>query len=136
MTGRPLRGFGEPDAAGVRRPGLLVEAAPLALVTAPAAADVRYAGPFLDYGYVVVLQPRADVLLVLAGLATLETRTGARVGSGELLGLLGGRPLDAQEYLMLGQAQTGETPAETLYIELRHGQGPVDPTTWFADRNG
>lgn len=136
VTGQPLRGYGEADAAGVRRPGLLLQTAPLALVTAPAAAEVRYAGPFLDYGYVVVLQPRADVLIVLAGIATLETRTGARVGPGAPLGLLGGRPLDAQEYLMLGQSRTGETPGETLYIELRHGQGPVDPSTWFEDRNG
>ena len=135
-TGRPLRGFGEPDAAGVRRPGLLLQAPPLALVTAPAAGVVRYAGPFLDYGYVVVIAPRQDTLIVLAGLATLETRTGAEVTAGSLLGLLGGRQLDAQEYLMLGRTQTGETPAETLYIELRQGQRPVDPSTWFADRNG
>lgn len=136
VAGRALRGFGEPDGAGVRRPGLLLQAPPLALVTAPAAGEVRYAGPFLDYGYVVVIAPRPDMLIVLAGLATLETRTGAEVGPGALLGLLGGRPLDAQEYLMLGRTQTGETPAETLYIELRQGQGPVDPSTWFADRNG
>ncbi|MBA3326511.1 MAG: peptidoglycan DD-metalloendopeptidase family protein, partial [Rhodobacteraceae bacterium] len=135
VTGRVLRGFGEADAAGVRRPGLVMQAAPLALVIAPADGRVRYAGPFLDYGYVVVLEPRADVLVVLAGLATLEVRSGAEVRAGELLGLMGGRQLDAQEYLMLGDAGTGGTPAETLYIELRQGQDPVDPSPWFGDRN-
>lgn len=135
VAGRVLRGFQETDAAGVRRPGLLVEAPPLSLVTAPADARVRYAGPFLDYGYVVVLEPRADVLIVLAGLASLETGAGAVVREGALLGLLGGRDLEAQEYLMLGQGDGGDTPAETLYIEVRHGQGPVDPAPWFADPN-
>ncbi|MBP7003486.1 peptidoglycan DD-metalloendopeptidase family protein [Amaricoccus sp.] len=128
--------FEAKDSAGVRRPGLVVEAAPLSLVVAPADGVVRYAGPFLEYGYVVVLEPRADVLVVLAGLATLETKAGERVRAGDLLGLLGGRELDAQEYLMLAEAGNGETGAETLYIELRHGKGPVDPAPWFAGANG
>jgi murein hydrolase activator len=136
VAGRVLRNFRAPDAAGVRRPGLLVEAAPLSLVTAPADARVRYAGPFLDYGYVVVLEPRRDVLIVLAGLATIETTTGSALRAGAPLGLLGGRALDAQEYLMLGRAQESETPTETLYIEIRHGRGPVDPAPWFATPNG
>ena len=25
---------------------------------------------------------------------------------------------------------------ETLYIEIRHGRGPVDPEPWFAGENG
>ncbi|PJN95683.1 hypothetical protein CNY89_07040 [Amaricoccus sp. HAR-UPW-R2A-40] len=113
-----------------------IGAAPLALVTAPAGGRVRYAGPFLEYGYVVVLEPRADVLIVLAGLSTLAVRTGGTVEAGALLGLLGGRPLDAQEFLMTAEPGNEETPAETLYIELRHGRGPVDPAPWFQGRNG
>lgn len=136
VTGEVLRGFRAHDAAGVRRPGLVVQAAPLSLVMAPADARVRYAGPFLDYGYVVVLEPRADVLITLAGLATLETQGGATVRAGEALGLLGGRAPDAQEFLMLADDGSGETAGETLYIEVRHGQGPVDPAPWFEERNG
>lgn len=136
VAGVGLRGFEEPDAAGVRRPGLLVFAPPLAMVAAPADGTVLYAGPFLDYTYVVALEPRPDTLILLAGLADLETETGAVVRRGEPLGFLGGRRIDAQEYLMLGEAGIGETPDETLYIELRHGQGPIDPAPWFGDRNG
>jgi septal ring factor EnvC (AmiA/AmiB activator) len=73
---------------------------------------------------------------VLAGLATLETRAGAAVEAGAPLGLLGGRALDAQEFLMLAGDASGETPGETLYIEVRQGQGPVDPTPLFTDGNG
>lgn len=136
VLGAVRSGFREPDTAGARLPGVRVAAAPLALVTAPAAGRVRYAGPFLEYGYVVVLEPRADVLIVLAGLSTLAVRTDARVPSGALLGLLGGRPLDAQEFLMVADPGNDETRAETLYIELRHGRGPVDPAPWFQGRNG
>lgn len=136
VVGGLRSGFETPDSAGVRRPGLLLAATPLSVVTAPAAGVVRYAGPFLDYGYVVVLEPRPDVLVLLAGLATLETEAGARVARGDLLGFLGGRAIDAQEYLMQADAGNGETGAETLYIELRHGRGPVDPAPWFAGSNG
>ena len=59
VAGTVLQHFDEPDAARVRRPGIVVGAAPRALVTAPADALVRYAGPFLEYGYVVVLEPDA-----------------------------------------------------------------------------
>ena len=59
VAGAVVSHFDEPDAARVRRPGIVVGTAPLALVTAPADALVRYAGPFLEYGYVVVLEPRA-----------------------------------------------------------------------------
>lgn len=128
--------FREPDASGARLPGVRLSATPLALVAAPAGGRVLYAGPFLEYGYVVVLEPRADVQIVLAGLATLAVETGARVDAGALLGLLGGRALDAQEFLMAGSPGNDETPSETLYIELRHGRGPVDPAPWFQGRNG
>lgn len=135
VDGRVLSGFREPDAAGVRRPGILVSAPPLALVTAPADAIVRYAGPFLDYGYVAVLEPRADVLIVLAGIAQLQVRTGDAVERGALLGLLGGRALAAEEFLLLPEMEAGGSLEETLYVEIRHGQGPVDPEPWFAGGN-
>ena len=63
-----------------------MRATPFALVTAPADAIVRYAGPFLEYGYVVVLEPDPTTMIVLAGLAQLRVETGAPVRRGELLG--------------------------------------------------
>lgn len=136
VTGTVLRGFREPDAAGVRHPGLVLLAAPLALVTAPAAAPVRYAGPFLDYGYVVVLEPQAGLLVVLAGLARLEVATGDTVSEGALLGLLGGEPPDAQEYLMQPAGGIDATPGQTLYMEVLQGQGSIDPAPLLAGTDG
>jgi septal ring factor EnvC (AmiA/AmiB activator) len=136
VAGQVLRHFNEPDAAGVRRPGIIVEAAPLALVQAPADAIVRYAGPFLEYGYVVVLEPDAGTMGVLAGLAQLRVRTGTPVGRGELIGLLGGRALDVEEYVMLPASDTGAGGGETLYIEARQGRGPVDPEPLFEGEDG
>jgi septal ring factor EnvC (AmiA/AmiB activator) len=141
VQGRILLGFNEPDGGGVRRPGIVVGAPALSLVAAPAAGTVRYAGPFLEFGYVVLLETDAGesggaLVVVLAGLAQLNVATGAAVGQGDLLGLLGGRNLAVEEYVMLPHAETGAGALETLYIELRHGRGPVDPEPWFGDENG
>jgi septal ring factor EnvC (AmiA/AmiB activator) len=132
VQGELMRGFQEPDAAGVRRPGVVLRAPPLSLVRAPADATVRYAGPFLEYGYVVVLEPGPETMVVLAGLAQLQARTGDVVRRGEPLGLLGGRPLGVEEYVMLPLSDTGAGGGETLYIEVRQGRGPVDPAPLFA----
>jgi septal ring factor EnvC (AmiA/AmiB activator) len=134
VRGEVMRGFDEPDAAGVRRPGLVLRAPPLSPVRAPADATVRYAGPFLEYGYVLVLEPAPGTMVVLAGLAQPQVPAGAAVRRGDIVGLLGGRPLDVEEYVMLPQAETGAGGGETLYIEVRQGRGPVDPVPLFARR--
>jgi septal ring factor EnvC (AmiA/AmiB activator) len=127
-----LAGFGEPDAAGVARPGILLAAAPAALVTAPWPGTVRYAGPLLDYGNVVILEPEAGYLLVLAGLGDLFAATGAVVRADDPLGLMAGQPESAQGNLIGGADGGGRSRAETLYIELRAEGGTQDPAPWFA----
>lgn len=136
VAGRILLGFNEPDGGGARRPGIQLGAPALSLVVAPAAGTVRYAGPFLDFGYVVVLQIEGGALLVLAGVAELNVATGTEVARGDLLGRLGGRTLGVEEYVMLPHAETGAGALETLYIEIRQGRGPVDPEPWFDGGSG
>ncbi len=136
VPGTVLRGYDEPDAGGVRRPGITLAAPPLSLVTAPAQGEVRYAGPFLDYGYVVFLEPAPGTLMVIAGMQQLYVVTGARVDAGAPLGMLGGRDVDVEEYLMLPSDGNSTIGSETLYIELRRERRPVDPAPWFAALNG
>lgn len=136
VEGEVLRRFNEPDAARVRHPGIVLAASPFALVSAPADALVRYAGPFLEYGYVVVLEPDPRTMIVLAGLAQLRVETGAPVRRGELLGVLGGRAPNVEEYVMSPPTETGTAARETLYIEVRRDRGPIDPEPLFASDNG
>ena len=49
-------------------------------------------------------------MVVLAGLAQVRVRTGASGAAGELLGLLGGRALDAEEYVMLAGRELALAP--------------------------
>jgi septal ring factor EnvC (AmiA/AmiB activator) len=131
VTGRILRGPGEADAAGVVRPGWLVVTQPRALVTAPHAATVRYAGPLLDYGNVIILEPENGYLLVLTGLGTLLVEQGEIVGNGAALGLMPGVVAETDDILTEIREGGGQQATETLYIEAREAETPVDPADWF-----
>jgi septal ring factor EnvC (AmiA/AmiB activator) len=131
VQGRLIRAAGEADAAGVRHPGLSLATRPLALVTAPAAATIRYRGPLLDYGNVMILEPGAGYLLIFAGLGAVYGEVGEVVPAGAALGLMGGAE-PGPEFLTT-PAQGAAQDSETIYIELRRGTEPEDPAPWFAD---
>lgn len=130
VQGVVLRSFGEADAAGTRRPGLLLATRPGALVTAPAEGTIRYAGPLLDYGNVMILEPADGFLLVFAGMGTVYGVDGELVRQGAALGLMGREAENGfpGEF----RPDTGAERSETLYMELRQGEAPVDPAAWFA----
>lgn len=136
VLGTVLRKYDEADAAGIRRPGLVVATAPAALVTTPWPATIRYRGPLLDYGNVMILEPAEGYLLVLAGLGSVYGETGDVLAAGAPVGLMGGREPGAQEFgedfLKNAQMGSGAARSETLYIELRKGKKPVDPAPWFT----
>ncbi|MBB3994278.1 septal ring factor EnvC (AmiA/AmiB activator) [Sulfitobacter undariae] len=130
-----LRGMNEPDAAGVIRPGLLMAARPRAIVTSPTAATIRYQGPLLDFGNVMILEPRADTLFVLAGLETVYGEIGQVIAAGTPIGLMGG-PEIGGELSTVGDG-AGAVRSETLYIEVRQNNVPQDPASWFrTDKDG
>ncbi|KAJ57422.1 peptidase M23B [Actibacterium mucosum KCTC 23349] len=130
--GTVLRRFGEADAAGIKRQGLVLATAPLALVTTPSAATIRYRGPLLDYGNVMILEPAGDVLIVLGGLAQVYGETGQVLPAGAPVGLMGGQDPAASAFLRAGEKGSGNGRTETLYIELRQNGQPEDPAPWFA----
>ena len=136
VIGSVLRQFNEADAAGIRRPGLVVATAPASLVTAPWPATIRYRGPLLDYGNVMILEPAKGYLLVLAGLGTVYGETGDVLAAGAPVGLMGGTEPGAEEFGadFVQAAQKGGSAGrtETLYLELRKGKAPVDPAAWFT----
>lgn len=133
VQGTLLRRAGEADAAGIRRPGLLIATRPGALVTLPWPATVRYRGPLLDYGNVMIAEPASGYLLVLAGLASVFGETGDVLDAGAPVGLMGG--IAPEGAILAGGDKDGggAERTETLYIELRQGKEPVDPAPWFTE---
>ena len=133
VHGTLLRRAGEADAAGIRRPGILIAARPGALVTAPWSATIRYRGPLLDYGNVMIVEPASGYLLVLAGLGTVFGETGDVLEAGAPLGLMGGVVPGGADAVGPVEEGGGAERTETLYMELRQGKEPVDPAPWFTD---
>lgn len=134
VQGRVLRGAGEADAAGIRRPGIVVATRPRALVSTPAAATIRYRGPLLDYGNVMILEPQSGLLLVVAGLDVVYGDTGQVLPAGSPIGLMGGADPEIGAILQQTGEGAGTDRSETLYIEVREDNKPVDPETWFRIR--
>lgn len=132
-NGTILRRADEADAAGIRRPGWLIATRPRALVTTPWPATIRYLGPFLDYGNVIILEPGNDVLMVLAGLDQVYGEVGEVLKLGAPIGLMGGQAPDMDAFLINTADGGGAAASETLYIEIRQGGSPVDPAQWFAE---
>jgi murein hydrolase activator len=132
VLGRILRNPGEADATGTRRPGLTLATAPRALVTAPWPATIRYRGPLLDYGNVMILEQGDGYLLVLAGLDVLYGEVGDVIAADAPLGLMGGVEAPSAEFLTTPADGSGGRETETLYMELRQGAAPVDPMPWFT----
>ncbi|MCA0872607.1 peptidase M23 [Seohaeicola saemankumensis] len=137
VQGILLHRAGEADAAGIRREGILVATRPRALVTSPTAATIRYLGPLLDLGNVVILEPQPDALFVLSGLREVFGEVGQVVPAGSPVGLMGGSVPEIGAILSLSGDGTGNDRSETLYMEVREGGRPVDPETWFrTDKDG
>lgn len=146
--GLVIRQSGEADAAGIARPGIILATRPGAIVTTPAAATIRYTGPLLDLGQVIILEPRADSLFIFAGLDVVYGSAGQVIAGGTPVGLMGGgvpRSDITAAQNNVGQSDelsplregAGTDRSETLYIEVRQDNTPQDPNDWFrTDEDG
>ena len=107
------------------------------MVTSPMAATIRYLGPLLDLGNVVVLEPRPETMFVFSGLREIYGEAGQVIPAGTPVGLMGGQLPEIGAILSLRSDGTGTDRSETLYIEVREGGTPVNPETWFkTDKDG
>lgn len=131
VQGILLHGAGETDAAGVTRPGLVLGTRPRALVTAPTAATIRYRGPLLDLGNLIILEPQPGLLFVFSGLQEVYGDIGQVIPEGTPVGLMPGAAPEIGAILSTSGDGTGTDRSETLYIEVREDNSPVDPESWF-----
>ncbi len=127
----PVAGIVLPD-DGSGRAGVRIAAGPRALVTAPAAATILFQGALLDYGTVVILEPAADVLFVMAGFAEVFGQSGEVLATGAPIGLLGDDQRFDDGILTENDGIGMGARAQALYLEVRDGQGSVNTDAWFA----
>ncbi|WP_172331539.1 murein hydrolase activator EnvC [Mangrovicoccus sp. HB161399] len=108
------------------------------LASAPAAGHVLYAGPLRGHRLVLVIELSPGRTLTLAGLGRLLVRSGDPVSPGLPLGFLpeegqvSAGDADGHGNVTPAPFTSGDLPGDTLYMETRDANRPVDPALWFA----
>lgn len=104
VLGTVTAGFGELSDAGIRSRGLTLHTRAGAQVIAPAAGRIAYAGPFREFGKIVIVEHGDGLTSLLAGLDRLDVSVGQKVAAGGPVGQMG----DTQRDLMLEVRQNGD----------------------------
>src|SRR4029079_18045755 len=117
--------FGAPDGVGGTEKGISIAARPEGQITAPCDGWVVYAGPFRNYGQLLILNVGGGHHVLLAGMERISVDLGQFVVTGEPVAVLrgGGRP---------PFARAGGAAQPVLYVEFRKDGVPVDPGPWWA----
>ena len=110
VVGRVVTGLGELSDAGVRSRGLTLACAGAALVVAPAAGRVAFAGPFRGYGRIVILDHGDGWTSLVAGLGATAVKVGDGIAQGAPLG------------------RAAQTDTARITVELRRRGRAVDMT--------
>lgn len=133
VQGKVIRYFNEADAAGIKRPGIVIATTNNALVRTPTAATIRYRGSLLDYGLVSILEPQKDILYILAGLSTVYGDIGEVLPAGSPVGLMGTSENIDKKNLIETINDDGGLRGETIYIEVRVNKAAENPLVWFEE---
>jgi septal ring factor EnvC (AmiA/AmiB activator) len=126
VSGVNVINYGDGDGFGGISRGLSVVTRAQAPVMAPADGTVLYAGAYLNYGQIVILDVGQDHTILLAGLEAVSASVGQFVRMGDRLGTMGSRTIGRTVATSAGASNP------TLYIEMRNKNSPIDPTGWWA----
>lgn len=134
VNGTRIREFGVPDSLGGTEKGISIAARASAQVTAPCDAWVVYAGPFRNYGQVLILNAGGGYHVVLAGMDRISVNVGQFVLTGEPVAVMGSGS-QATSTQIAGNIASGPDKPE-LYVEFRKDGTPIDPSPWWAASKG
>jgi septal ring factor EnvC (AmiA/AmiB activator) len=129
VNGARIREFGASDGLGGTEKGVSIAARPGGQITAPCDGWVVYAGPFRNYGQLLILNAGGGYHVLLAGMERISVDLGQFVVTGEPVAVMGsGAQIIA--------AKAGGTSQPVLYVEFRKDGIPVDPGPWWAANEG
>lgn len=117
-AGHLIARFGQKSRSGATLEGIRIQTLPDGLVVSPVAGRVVFAGPFRDYGQLLIIEYGEGYHVLLSGFAHIAAAVGQRLLAGEPVGRMGG--------------EKGRKPV--LYVELRRKGEPVDPLPWLTAR--
>jgi septal ring factor EnvC (AmiA/AmiB activator) len=129
VNGARIREFGAADGLGGTEKGVSIAARPGGQITAPCDGWVVYAGPFRNYGQLLILNAGGGYHVLLAGMERISVDLGQFVVTGEPVAVMGGGAQSAV-------AKAGGASQPVLYVEFRKDGVPVDPGPWWAVNEG
>ena len=129
VSGSRTKEFGVPDRFGGTEKGVSIATRPTAQVTAPCDSWVVYAGPFRNYGQVLILNAGGGYHVVLAGMDRISVNVGQFVLTGEPIAVMGSG-------LQTAGTLASVSNKPVLYVEFRKDGTPVDPSPWWAASKG
>jgi septal ring factor EnvC (AmiA/AmiB activator) len=91
---------------------------------------VVYAGPFRNYGQLLILNAGSGYHVLLAGMDRISVDLGQFVVTGEPVAVMGGGGSQVPAALAANSGQP------VLYVEFRKDGTPVDPSPWWATNDG
>ena len=125
VSGRMLRGFGQPDGNGGMTRGISLATRAKAVVSSPADGWVQFAGPFRSYGRLLIINAGDGYYLLLAGMDQISVEVGQFVLAGEPVGNMG-------EGSAVQPVMSGDGSDPILYVEFKKDGGSIDPEPWWA----
>jgi septal ring factor EnvC (AmiA/AmiB activator) len=129
VNGVKIRDFGAADGLGGTEKGVSLASRPGAQVTAPCDGWVVFAGPFRNYGQLLILNAGGGYHVLLAGVDRISVDLGQFVLTGEPVAVMGGTA-QSTAAIAIGSSQP------VLYVEFRKDGSPVDPSPWWAASEG
>jgi septal ring factor EnvC (AmiA/AmiB activator) len=129
-AGAIVRTYGSETPGGGKAQGITISTRPDAQIVAPFDGRISYAGPFRQYGQLLIISVGEGYHILLAGMNRIDCVVGQNVLAGEPIGKMGAAPAgrDMSSERNAGE-QAGAGPA--LYIEFRKEGDPVDPRPWL-----
>src|SRR6516162_1968479 len=125
VNGARIKEFGAADGLGGTEKGVSIAARPGGQITAPCDGWVVYAGPFRNYGQLLILNAGGGYHVLLAGMERISVDLGQFVVTGEPVAVMGGT-VSSTGVLAGGSRQP------VLYVEFRKDGVPVDSGPWWA----
>ena len=136
--GRLLHGFGDANEFGGTHRGVTFTTPAGARVVAPWDGKIVFAGPFQDFGLILIIDHGEAYHSLIAGFEEIDAVVDQWVLAGEPIGTTynGSGNDDFVSDVSGDQAPSGSpggiANGSTLYVELRAGGTPVNPLPWLA----